>query len=93
MRNFREHSRFPYYCQHCGLVEANTAKSPPNVPSCPKCENTNIDPYGKPPASSVFDIERPALLAGWGSVNYKGNLCPSCKQMTLEFHAARLLYD
>ncbi len=66
MDGFQKDSRFPFYCQHCGLVEANIAEFIGNTkaekssikqgeiqktPICLHCGSTHVDQYGKPPAS------------------------------------------
>lgn len=66
MGGYHKDSRFPFYCQHCGLVEANIAEfigkkvaepssikqdEVQNAPTCPHCGSAHIDQYGKPPAS------------------------------------------
>ena len=104
MQGFSENSTFPYYCQHCGLVGANIAKlitqsvsstpSNTNKATCPKCGNTNIDQYGKPPASIPSNKKEFPALQAWGfKANGRGNLCPACKQMTLDFHSSHVRYD
>ena len=105
MQNFEEDSRFPFHCEHCGLVEANIAKlisksmssntqaDTEDAPTCPKCGNVNIRQYGKPPVSTQSDRHSKTLQA-WGfTANSEGNLCPACKQMTLVFGSAHLLFD
>jgi hypothetical protein len=104
MGGFQEDSRFPFYCQHCGLVEANIAKciaepsaikqdESQNAPVCPHCGSAHIDQYGKPPAS-IPQKKQTLALQAWGfRANKEGNLCPSCKEMTLVFHHASILFD
>lgn len=48
MSNFLEDSRFPFYCEHCGLVEVNTALT---TAVCPNCGSAGIAQYGRPPVS------------------------------------------
>ena len=108
MSGIQEDSRFPFYCQRCGLVEANIAKfrgksiaeplsikqdEAQSTPTCPHCGNAHIDQYGKPPAS-VPTKKQTKTLQAWGfHANGEGNLCPACKNMTLVFHHAGILYD
>ena len=108
MGGFRDDSRFPFYCQHCGLVEANIAKfigksmadpssikqsASQSVPVCPQCGSLHIDQYGRPPASISSKKQTPTLQA-WGfHANREGNLCPACKEMTLVFHHSHMHYD
>lgn len=108
MSGFYEHSRFPFYCQHCGLVEANIAQligksttgpssdkqcEDRKMPTCPNCGNQHIDQYGRPPASVPTNNQDKTLQA-WGfHANREGNLCPACKEMTLVFHSASILLD
>lgn len=109
MSGFHQDSRFPFYCQHCGLVEANIANFVNNSMSdpssiaqdkilsattCPHCGNTCIDQYGKPPASIPSKNKQTPTLQAWGfRANKEGNLCPACKEMTLVFHHANVLFD
>jgi hypothetical protein len=108
MGSFREDSRFPFYCQHCGLVEANIAKfignnhaetssinqnEIPSAPTCPHCGNAHIDQYGKPPASFASKKQARTLQAWRFDANKEGNLCPVCKEMTLVFHHAHREID
>ena len=108
MSGFEKDSRFPFYCKHCGLVEANIAEfigntmAEPssdkqveiqNTPSCPHCGSTHIDQYGKLPASLTLKKQTKTLQA-WGfRANREGNLCPACKEMTLVFHHASIHFD
>jgi hypothetical protein len=108
MSSYHEDSRFPFYCQHCGLVEANIAEfigksmadasssnktEIQNAPTCPHCGNTHIDQYGKPPAS-IPSKNQTRTLQAWGfEANKEGNLCPACKEMTLVFHHSHILSD
>ena len=108
MNGFQKDSRFPFYCQHCGLVEANIAEFIGNTvaepssskqgeiqktPTCPQCGSTHIDQYGKPPAS-LKSTKQPRALQAWEfKANNEGNLCPACKEMTLVFHHANVYFD
>jgi len=108
MSSYHEDSRFPFYCQHCGLVEANIAEfigksmadasssnntEIQNAPICPLCGNTHIDQYGKPSAS-IPSKNQTRTLQAWGfEANKEGNLCPACKEMTLVFHHSHILSD
>lgn len=108
MQNFTEDSRFPFYCQKCGLVSANIAhliglgwpasssqksSESHSPPICPTCGNENIDQYGVSPAS-ITQNEGRIVLQAWDFKAFeKGNLCPACKQMTLVFHSPHILAD
>ena len=59
MRNFLEDSRFPFYCETCGIVDVNVAK---DDLYCPKCESRDVKQYGIPP------ISEPA--SGWDKDNF-----------------------
>ena len=90
MATFRKESYFPYYCATCGLVDVNIAKE--DQIACPECKTQSITQYGKPPISveiqergnfSCYDYKAP----------YKGNRCPECKQMTLDFLGSEIMFD
>ena len=91
MRDFRNNSAFPFYCNTCGLVEVNVAKE---ELCCPKCTAKEVLQYGVPPISDLPETK-------WGSVswgNYKaelrGHLCPACKEKTMEFlSAGEIMFD
>jgi len=89
MRTHKEDSRFPCYCEKCGLVEVNVAKS---ALECPQCESLNIVPYGDLKISEP--IERSPTIQ-WGNFKApgKGNLCPVCKNKTLTFGSSYLMFD
>ena len=108
MDGYQDDSRFPFYCQHCGLVEANIAKiigkdlanaslnnpkESVNAPTCPDCGSADIDQYGIPPASLPPD-NHPQALQAWGfKASKTGNLCPKCKQMSLVFSSSHICID
>lgn len=56
-RTFLEQSKFPFYCQRCGLVGVNVAKLSDKVVStaCPQCESDGATQYGVRPVS-VHDM-------------------------------------
>ena len=90
MKTYLECSYFPYYCSTCGLVHANIQLA---VPVCPDCASAEIKQYGKPPVSIPTDSS-PKTLCAWDyTASAEGNLCPSCKQMTLVFHHAHSRCD
>lgn len=105
MATFQDDSRFPYYCGHCGMVEANISKlisqgtasatqsNADDAPACPKCGNKNIFQYGKPPVSMSLAKDRVAIQAWDFKANREGHFCPSCKQMTLAFNGIHILFD
>jgi hypothetical protein len=55
---FQKNCAFPYYCQRCGLVEANTRLK---VPVCPSCCSGDIQRYGLPPVSVIPKEESPVI--------------------------------
>ena len=91
MRDFRDNSIFPFYCEECGFVEVNITKDQLH---CPKCNSTEVKQYGIPPISDLPEIK-------WGSVHWgnykaelKGHLCPVCKHKTMEFlSAGEIMFD
>ena len=82
MRSFREHSTFPFYCEKCGLVEVNIEKK---ELCCPKCNSLDVKQYGIPPISKPPLINRGSVSWGEYKSDLRGHLCPSCKQLTMEF--------
>lgn len=90
MARFREESYFPYYCATCGLVDVNIAKE--DLIACPECQSQSITQYGKPPISGELQ-ERGNFNCYNYKAPYKGNLCPECKQMTLDFLGSEILFD
>ncbi len=89
-QHFRSKSYFPHYCENCGLVEANIAKAEGKgeVPPCPKCGSNDLHEYGTETVYEPMYDNNVALQ--WGSYHamVKGNLCPSCKKMTLIFESS-----
>ena len=80
--DFLTHSKFPFYCQKCGLVDVNISQT---RLCCPSCTSTKIKVYGKPPISlKQFQSER-ALSWNSYSAGTKGHLCPKCKKHNLVF--------
>jgi Zn finger protein HypA/HybF involved in hydrogenase expression len=90
--DFRYNSPFPFYCKECGLVLGNTAKKPI---VCPTCGTSDIAQYGKPPVSTAHgEHEHSYVLCAFDYRAWAtGNLCPACKQMTLEFSKTEVLFD
>ncbi len=96
MRGFRKVSYFPHYCENCGLVEVNIAKSEAKgiVPPCPKCGNNDLHEYGT--ATACVPVVNNQVALDWGTYHAmeKGNLCPKCKKMTLVFdRMPSILFD
>jgi hypothetical protein len=86
--SFAEYSSFPFFCEKCGLVEVNiTQKSL----ICPTCKSKDITPYGKPPVS----LPSKYMMIEWMDYGAPrdGNLCPSCRKMTLRLGGASVLFD
>jgi hypothetical protein len=92
MRDFREKSFFPYYCEKDGLVSVNFRIKPYQ---CPVCSSTAIQQYGLEPISIIPPVERRGVaIQAWEYEAYPfGNLCPQCKKMTMTFEGAHLLTD
>jgi RNA polymerase subunit RPABC4/transcription elongation factor Spt4 len=91
MLNFKEDSKFPFYCKKCGLVSVNVQSENLN---CPTCGDNDINEYGKPPISIRAETDKyPAIH--WG--NYKayrnGNLCPSCEEHSMIFEPSETMFD
>ncbi len=89
MRDFQTNSRFPHYCQDCGLVDVNVQAKPI---ACPSCQSTAVIAYGQEPISLPSD-ERAGVDWGGYCAPRTGNLCPKCKQMTLEFESPSIMFD
>lgn len=91
MRDFKEDSRFPFYCKDCGLVSVNVQEK---KLACPSCKSTEINEYGKLPISIRDENDKFAAIE-WG--HYKayrhGNLCPSCKEHTMRFGPSKIMFD
>ena len=85
-------SVFPFYCEKDGLISVNFREEPYK---CTWCKSTDIKHYGVPPVSLPPEGERPwPTLQAWDFKAYReGNLCPKCKQMTLVFGGAEMLFD
>ena len=96
MYDFHKVSYFPHYCENCGLVEVNIAKSEAKgiVPPCPKCGNNDLYEYGKPPVSGPVEGSELALEWDDYQATESGNLCPVCKRMTMVIdRSATILFD
>lgn len=89
---FRTICHFPFYCEKCGLVSANTAHE---TIVCPTCKSANISQYGKPPTSLPWDEEH--FSSGIQAFSYTaprdGNLCPACKKYSLVFSGPTAIFD
>ena len=91
MRDFRENSTFPFYCEKCGLVDVNVTKDELH---CPKCNSTEIKQYGIPPISEPPIINRGSVSCGNYKADPKGHLCPYCIRKTMEFlSAGEIMFD
>jgi hypothetical protein len=62
---------------------------------CPNCSSSQIVQYGVAPASiNTKDRETlPAIQAFSYQANSKGNLCPKCKNYSLEFSGSNAIFD
>jgi len=92
--SFHKNSVFPFYCATCGMVSVNVAKLKPECTStdCPKCGTPDAVQYGVSPVSKKTG----SVALKWGNRQAKasGNLCPSCKKMTLKFSSSpSVLFD
>ena len=89
MRTHKENSTFPCYCEKCGMVEVNVAKS---VLECPECESLKVTPYGDLAVSEPIE-KWPSIQWGHFKAPGKGNLCPTCKKKTMAFSGSYLMFD
>ena len=85
-------SFFPFYCKSCGLVTVNIHA---DKILCPHCNEKNIYPYGLPPISigKMNENDYPVIQCFRYYAYATGNLCPSCKKMSLAFGHADALFD
>jgi ribosomal protein S27AE len=91
MRDFREYSTFPFYCEKCGLVDVNITK---DELSCPKCNSTEVKQYGIPPISEPPITKLGSIAWGNYEAELKDHLCPSCGKNTMEFlSAGEIMFD
>ena len=88
-RTFTTNSLFPFYCDKCGLVSVNFRDTPIH---CPKCESLDVKEYGKHPIS-IESSNFPIVQCFNYGAHKEGNLCPDCKEMTLEFQSADISFD
>jgi len=89
-RTFLEKSKYPHYCNNCGLVEVNVCKTPLE---CPSCKSSSILPYGHKKISKYKKKETLVLQLWENSAQMDGNLCPRCKEYTLKFEHPEILFD
>jgi hypothetical protein len=90
--NFETVNNFPFYCDACGIVTVNTRDT---IIKCSTCSSQKIVQYGIPPTSIAVDnrYTLPAIQA-FSYVAYKqGNLCPNCRNYTLEFSGSNAIFD
>ena len=91
MKDFLKDSKFPFYCENCGLVSANIKEQPIK---CPYCSTTNLRPYGKLPISVRIESDiYPAIQCDNFLAYRHGNLCPKCKELTMRFGPTEILFD
>lgn len=95
-QTFRSNSLFPFHCKNCGIVEVNTAnlKNDCYVTPCPLCGDPEATQYGAPTSKwHLIKLGKKSATTHtaiqWGSrkAPTTGNLCPECKQMTMQFSA------
>jgi hypothetical protein len=89
-RTFLEKSKYPHYCNNCGLVEVNVCKTPLE---CPSCKSSSILPYGHKKISKYKKKETLVLQLWENSAQMDGNLCPRCKEYTLKFEHPEIVFD
>lgn len=89
-RTFLEKSKYPHYCNNCGMVEVNVCKTPLE---CPSCKSSSILPYGHKKISKYKKKETLVLQLWENSAQMDGNLCPRCKEYTLKFEHPEILFD
>ena len=89
MRDFQKDSRFPHYCKTCGVVDVNVQVEPRQ---CPRCDSQDVAQYGLPPISLLGE-GYPSVQWGKCGAYRTGNLCPQCKEMTLEFKNITMMFD
>ena len=91
MLNFKHDSRFPFYCEACGLVSVNVQAE---KLECPHCYSDQVLEYGKPPISiRVEGDNHPRFEWDNYKAYWKGNLCPDCKQHTMRFGPTEIMFD
>lgn len=88
MRDHQTNSTFPHYCESCGLVDVNVMASPLQ---CSYCLSEKVVAYGQQATS--LPSERRGIQWGKFDAPVSGNLCPQCKQMTLEFKGTVMMFD
>jgi ssDNA-binding Zn-finger/Zn-ribbon topoisomerase 1 len=93
-QTFRSHSLFPFHCNNCGIVEVNAAnlKNDCFVTTCPSCGDPNATQYGAPTSwwggiklGKKPEEDQTALQWASREAPATENLCPECKQMTMQF--------
>ena len=89
MSEYMEKCYFPFYCKDCGLVSINYRITPIH---CPDCESVDVKEYGKHPISIESTKYSFLQCFNYGAPK-KGNLCPECKEMTLEFQNPEIFFD
>jgi hypothetical protein len=88
--SFRDFSTFPHFCKSCGLVDANVAKKPVY---CPECQSTDITAYGTETLANYTQSGNSTIQHFLYRAQHNGNFCPHCKEFTLIFEAASVLFD
>ncbi|MBT8586680.1 hypothetical protein G6679_00070 [Polynucleobacter paneuropaeus] len=86
--NYMKNSTFPFYCEKDGLISVNYREEI----KCPYCQSKEIRQYGKLPIS-IGEDRFPAIQSFDYKANKQGNLCPKCKEMTLEFGPTLMMFD
>ena len=86
--SYMTNSTFPFYCEKDGLISVNYREEI----KCPYCQSQDIYQYGKLPISVGED--RFVAIQSFDYKAYRGgNLCPKCKEMTLEFGPTEVFFD
>ncbi len=82
---FLETNMRPHYCERCGIVECNVAPQRPNFDlpiCCPKCKSENVIAYG----TNLLNKNKEKKFQLPEISFYRSeNLCPACKNYSLEF--------
>ncbi len=86
--DFQTNSKFPFYCNTCGMVSVNISDP---TPMCLQCQSAEIIAYGRPPISPDGSD---SYFMQWGKYRSgrEGHLCPKCNANTMVFERY-MLFD